>query len=102
MTGGKTAIDLVKSPAQPADEVIGQAHFKDILDEKLEDFSKGLTEREGKIFRERLLAEVPLTLQAIADQYGISRERARQIEEKIKKNLKNYFEQEGLHLEEHI
>ena len=40
---------------------------------------------------ERLLAEEPLTLQEIGDRYGISRERVRQIEERLKKKLKTYL-----------
>jgi DNA-directed RNA polymerase sigma subunit (sigma70/sigma32) len=49
-----------------------------------------------------LLAEVPMTLQAIADAYGVTRERARQIEERIKQKLKLFFEQEGVKVEDHI
>ena len=39
----------------------------------------------------RLLAEEPLTLQDIGDQYGISRERVRQLESRLKKKLKEYL-----------
>ena len=43
------------------------------------------------IFDARLMAEEPLTLQEIGDQYGISRERVRQIESRLKKRLKQYL-----------
>ena len=43
------------------------------------------------IYRERLLNEDPLTLREIGEKYGISRERVRQIEERVKKKLKNYL-----------
>jgi RNA polymerase sigma-32 factor len=46
------------------------------------------------IFSERLLAEQPLTLQEIGDKYGISRERVRQLEERLKRKLKAYLENE--------
>ncbi len=100
--GGKRRMDLLPGEIPQMEETIDQAHFKDVLEEKLKAFAKKLNPREGKIFRERLLAEVPLTLQAIADQYGISRERARQIEERIKQKLKLFFQKEGLQVEEHI
>ncbi len=40
------------------------------------------------IFDERLLAEEPLTLQAIADRHGVSRERARQVEARVMAHLR--------------
>lgn len=39
-----------------------------------------LNERERHIVHERILAEVPRTLQEVADEYGITRERVRQLE----------------------
>ena len=53
----------------------------------------GLSERERNILSERRLKEAPATLQDLSEQYGISRERIRQIEvrafEKIRKSVKN-------------
>ena len=46
------------------------------------------------IYRERLLNEEPLTLREIGEKYGISRERVRQIEERVKKKLKTYLKKE--------
>ncbi|NQU60269.1 MAG: RNA polymerase sigma factor RpoH [Rhodospirillales bacterium] len=52
-----------------------------------------LSERERHIISERRLREAPATLQDLSEQYGISRERVRQIEvrafEKIQKSVKN-------------
>ena len=41
-------------------------------------------------------------VQAIADEYGISRERARQIEERLKEKLKTFFQKEGVKVEDHL
>jgi RNA polymerase sigma-32 factor len=98
----KRHIDQLEAGGTPIEEKIDKAQFKDVLEKKLKEFAKGLDGRELKIFQERLLAEVPLTLQAIGDEYGITRERARQIEERIKKKLKDYFEREGLQVSEHL
>jgi RNA polymerase sigma-32 factor len=46
------------------------------------------------IFRERLLNEDPLTLREIGEKYGISRERVRQVEERVKKKLRDYLSKE--------
>ena len=56
----------------------------------LEEFVLTLNQRDREIFQKRIAAETPKTLQDIGDEYGISRERARQIEAKIIKNLKAF------------
>jgi RNA polymerase sigma-32 factor len=52
-----------------------------------------LTPRERRIFEGRRLAEDPVTLAELADEFGVSRERVRQIEvrafEKVQKAVKN-------------
>jgi len=59
-----------------------------------------LTDRERHIIVERRLKESPTTLQHLSLQYGISRERVRQIEvrafEKLKKSVKNASSQRHL------
>ncbi|HYE48896.1 MAG TPA: RNA polymerase sigma factor RpoH [Azospirillaceae bacterium] len=54
---------------------------------------KGLNERERHILMERRLRDNPTTLEDLSQQYGISRERVRQIEvrafEKLQKSIKN-------------
>ena len=86
-------VDLLKDSSKPVDETLSDNEIKDALLEKLELFSKTLNTRELKIFQERLVADMPKTLQDIADEYGITRERARQIEERIKEKLKEYIEE---------
>jgi len=70
--------------------------YKNILNQKLEEFSKTLTKRDLKIFEQRLVAELPATLQDIADSYGISKERVRQLEERIIEKLKSFFKDNGI------
>ena len=52
-----------------------------------------LNERDRRIFEGRRLAEDPITLAQLADEFGVSRERVRQIEarafEKVQKAVKN-------------
>src|SRR6266566_972418 len=51
-----------------------------------------LNERERRIFEARRLADDPITLEELADEFGVSRERVRQIEvsafEKVQKSVK--------------
>lgn len=48
-------------------------------------------ERERQIFRERMLAEKPKTLLEIGQEHGFSKERARQLEERVVKKLKTFL-----------
>ena len=54
-----------------------------------------LNMRERRIFEARRLADEPITLEELADEFGVSRERVRQIEvrafEKVRKAVKNRF-----------
>jgi RNA polymerase sigma-32 factor len=89
---GSIQVEFLKNHDVPLDEQLSDAEFKDILSEKFEEFSRSLDERELSIFKERLLAEVPLTLQEIADRYGISKEWARQLEDRIIKKLRTFLQ----------
>ena len=78
----------------PVDEQIADREAKAILHEKLIRFREQLKGKEAVIFDKRLLTEEPMTLQEIGDRFGISRERVRQIESRLKKKLKSYLEEE--------
>jgi RNA polymerase sigma-32 factor len=90
--GPSTYADVLGDMDQPPlDDVLGDLQSIEILKEHLKDFVKDLKDRDRDIFTKRLLSEVPPSLQQIADEYGVSRERIRQIEERLIKNLKVYM-----------
>ncbi len=62
-----------------------------VLKRSIKQFVKGLKDKELVIFRERILADAPLTLREIGERYGITRERVRQIEERVKKKIRAYL-----------
>ncbi|MFH1831065.1 MAG: RNA polymerase factor sigma-32 [Pseudomonadota bacterium] len=99
--GEGTAIlqDFLPLDETPVDERIAKHEAHDMLKEKFSEFAGTLTDRDKKIFYERLLAELPRTLQDIADEYGISKERVRQIEARIIENLKRFFKESGIEVE---
>lgn len=51
-------------------------------------------DRERTIWTERLVAPDPQSLSALGKQFGVSKERVRQVEARIKKRLKVYLEQQ--------
>jgi RNA polymerase sigma-32 factor len=83
----------------PADEQLADYEAKSILHDKLMHFKAQLKDKEAFIFDKRLLAESPMTLQEIGDQFDISRERVRQIESRLKNKLKVYLEEKVEDLE---
>lgn len=84
-------LDFIADDQGNVEQVLVEKEEEVILRNKMHDFEKTLKDRDLFIYKERLISENPLTLQEIADKYGISKERARQLEEKIKKNLKNFL-----------
>lgn len=59
----------------------------------LKDFAQELTGKDYIIFYDRLLAEEPKTLNELSQKLGISKERVRQIEEKIIKRLRKFIQE---------
>ncbi len=92
--GHSTRAERLANHDAPADERLADHQLKEILREKLAQFGKGLKDKERYIFEKRLVAEDPLTLQEIGDRYGITRERARQIEAKLVRDLKTWIQSE--------
>jgi RNA polymerase sigma-32 factor len=87
--------DVVPAAAHGRPDVQAElVEFQELLREKLAIFGQRLRDRELDIFRDRLLSDAPATLQEIGEKYGVSRERARQIEERLKKKLRNFLQAE--------
>ena len=57
-------------------------------------FRKTLKGKDVIIFDERMVAEEPLTLQELGDEFGISRERVRQLEPRLTGKLREYLKEE--------
>ncbi|HEX8703512.1 MAG TPA: RNA polymerase factor sigma-32, partial [Myxococcaceae bacterium] len=82
---------FLPSSAAGAEERLGNEELKELFREKLAEFAKSLEGKERFIFENRLIADEPLTLQDIGDKYGVSRERARQIEAALINRMREYM-----------
>src|SRR5919109_2305602 len=89
-----TMLNFLQDDKQSPEEQFADAQYRELLRQKMEQFAKSLKDKELVIYRERLLTEEPVTLREIGEKYGISRERVRQIEERVKKKLKTYLNKE--------
>jgi RNA polymerase sigma-32 factor len=92
---GRTQLELLEaSGAERPDVTTAGREFRAMLHDKFEAFARTLHGREETLFRERMLTDTPLTLQEIGERYGISRERARQLEARIYARLKTFLRRE--------
>jgi RNA polymerase sigma-32 factor len=93
--GGRTHLDMMEAAGDSRPDVAAEGtEFRELLREKLLAFEKTLRGREQTIFHERLLNDAPKTLQEIGETYGISRERARQLEKRLVSKLRDYLRSE--------
>jgi len=89
----KEHLQNLADPSVPIDQSLGDAQQREIFSKILQQFGQTLEGREKVIFTDRLISENPVTLQEIGDKYGITKERARQIEEQIKAKLRLYVQE---------
>ena len=88
---GASLVDFLPSGEQTAETRVADAEFRTLVSKKIHKFGKTLQGKERVIFERRLLSDVPGTLQEIGDQFGISRERVRQLESRLKSRLREYL-----------
>ena len=86
-----TYVDLLEDTQEASDEKLARDQLLGMLRARLPAFEKTLNERERKLLRDRILHEEPKTLQEVADLYGLTRERARQIEAGVLTKLREYL-----------
>ncbi len=84
--------DWLVDDSESQETLLAEAEERDIRRGLLDEAMESLNAREKRIFEARRLAEDPLTLEALSREYGISRERVRQIEvrafEKVQKAVR--------------
>lgn len=77
---------------QQPDVAVENRDYLSMLRGKLDVFAGRLkTDRHREIFYRRVVAEDPETLQKLGDEFGITKERCRQIEEEMLLRLKKYI-----------
>ncbi len=93
-------LDVLPDTAGGPEDAIAADEWRAFAREKIEEFVGTLKDKELDIFQSRLLAEEPATLQEIGERFGISRERVRQIETRLKKRLKEFIESQAGDIEQ--
>jgi RNA polymerase sigma-32 factor len=84
-------LELLPSSADTPEGATEGAELQALLHEQLEEFKKTLSGKDVLIFEKRLVADDPLTLQELGDQFGVSRERVRQLEARLTGRLREHL-----------
>ena len=96
--GRQTHGDRLVQPAAPVDEQLADEELRRIFKEKLAEFGKTLTADKDRFLFENRIAPAddrePMTLQQIGDLWGVTRERARQLEARLTDRLRDYLRRE--------
>jgi RNA polymerase sigma-32 factor len=88
-----TRMELLPSGTEGPESAAENAELSEIVRDQLTEFRKTLSGKELDIFDKRLVAEEPLTLQELGDQFGVSRERVRQLEARLTGKLREFLKE---------
>ena len=90
-----TLAGIMPSKTPSPEQNVSESEIMDQFREKMQAFGNGLQSyRDRFIWEKRLTSDDPLTLQQIGEDFGVSRERARQLEERLKKQFRAFVEKE--------
>jgi RNA polymerase sigma-32 factor len=84
-------MDLLPATSAGPDQLTESFQLQELLREHLEDFKTTLAGKDLLIFERRLVADEPVTLQELGEQFGVSRERVRQLEARIAGKLRTFL-----------
>ena len=93
--GARTRLDFVPSEDARPDQAVEDNEIREKVREAMAEFATTLSGREADIFAGRF-QDPPLTLQELGDKYGISRERARQLEKRMLDRARKFLEARGI------
>ena len=84
----RSLADSLSDEAPDAESQLVEQDLREKVREKLDDAYEDLNPRERYLLEHRLLSDTPVTLEATGKQFGVTRERVRQIEERLKSKLR--------------
>ena len=88
-----TRLELMPSSNATPDQIAEGSEFSELLHTQLDEFRTTLSGKDIEIFDKRVVADEPLTLQELGDQFGVSRERVRQLEARLMGKLRDHLRQ---------
>lgn len=95
-TGTASRGDFLSNNEESIDEVLANEEERNLFKIYMDEFIEHLEGRDLEFFKKRFLEEPTPSLKALGDEYGISRERARQIETKLIGKLREFVKEKGV------
>ncbi|HEY5960370.1 MAG TPA: RNA polymerase factor sigma-32, partial [Polyangiaceae bacterium] len=86
-----TRMDLLPATVAGPDQLAESFQLQEMLRGHLDDFKTTLVGKELIIFERRMIAEEPITLQELGEEFGVSRERVRQLEARLAGKLRGFL-----------
>lgn len=86
-------VELMPAPGSTPEGLAEGAELSELLQDRLSEFRERLTGKDVIIFDKRVVADEPLTLQELGDEFGVSRERVRQLEARLTGKLREYLKE---------
>ena len=87
-------VDLMPSSTTGPDSAFESQEMDRLVRQRLNTFRETLTGKDVIIFDKRMSADEPVTLQELGDEFGVSRERVRQLEARLASKLREYLKEE--------
>jgi RNA polymerase sigma-32 factor len=85
--------DTMAIGGSSAEEQVGDLELRRVFLEKVGEFVELLDERDRQIVEQRILATTPRTLNELGEEFGVSRERIRQLEVRLVERLREYMQE---------
>jgi len=83
--------DFIPAGEESVEEQVASSELRSVFMNHVQEFADGLGERERQIMERRILADEPDTLQKLGEEFGVSRERVRQLEARLVEKLRSYL-----------
>jgi RNA polymerase sigma-32 factor len=89
---GRPLAEIVSDGGADPEDIVARQQMSEVFQAQLTIFAKDLRdERELAIWQERLTAQEPASLSDLGERFGVSKERIRQVEARMKKRLKDHL-----------
>tara|TARA_B100000315_G_scaffold252780_2_gene290276 strand:- start:7901 stop:8893 length:993 start_codon:yes stop_codon:yes gene_type:complete len=86
----QTLLDIIPHSEQSIDNKLAEKELKELFRKTLGAFTETLNERERFFMTHRILSESPITLEELGKRFGVTKERSRQLQNRIIEKLRDF------------